>query len=235
MQQEFQFECDEDSVAVRLAPALGFRPEVTLTDNRVAIVSVKKYLGGAALKIHRCFASATEDVFAALARFIKRSDRSAKKVIKGFYEASVPMRAAPRIARKRRAVFSKGEHYDLAQILDDLNTRYFGSKIMARITWGRSRNHHRGFKRSRHITLGSYDRQGKLVIIHPNLDRERVPRFFVEAIVFHEMCHELVEGETKGGRRRIHTPGFRDMEKRFPMFVEARRWAKENMNYLLSP
>lgn len=233
MQQEFQFERDEDSVAVRLAPSLGFRPDVTLTDNRVAIVSVKKYLGGAALKIHRCFACATEDVLAALVSFINRSDRRAKKIIKGFYEANRP-RTLRIVKRRKRAIRSEGRHHDLIQIFNDLNLKYFGGKIVAGITWGLGRNVRRGFRRSRHITLGSYDRLRKLVIIHPNLDRENVPRFFVEAIVFHEMCHELVVGETKGGRRRIHTPAFKDMEKRFPMFVEARQWAKENIGYLLS-
>lgn len=136
-------------------------------------------------------------------------------------------------AVRRRRIFPAGSSYDLAAIMDDLNVRFFGGSVEAAITWGRARASSRRRRRRRHITLGSYCRRRKIITIHPHLDREGIPRYFVEAIVFHEMCHQVAGEERAGGVRRIHTPKFKELERRYPMFAEAKRWAKANFTYLL--
>jgi len=150
---------------------------------------------------------------------------------------SIPFPSAADVGAKspRRArIAAAGAVYDLSAIFEDLNLRFFGGTVMARIRWGRRRvPSRRRFKRSRHITLGSYSRRRLLITIHPNLDRDEIPQFFVEAIVYHEMCHEIAGEERAGGRRRLHTPRFKELERGYPMFAEARRWAKENINCLL--
>lgn len=135
---------------------------------------------------------------------------------------------------RRGRIKPEGDAHNLAAILADLNRRFFDDGIRARITWGRGRTAPRRRRRRRHITLGSYCRRKELITIHPHLDRANVPPFFVEAIVFHEMCHEVVGEERAGGRRRVHTPRFHELERRYPMYAEAKRWAKENIELILS-
>ena len=146
------------------------------------------------------------------------------------FPSAADVGAAPR----RRSLRPEGKAHDLAAMLEDLNRRFFEGGISARITWGRGRTASRRRRRRRHITLGSYCRRTKLITIHPHLDRECVPPFFVEAIVFHEMCHEIAGVERAGGMRRVHTPRFRELERRYPMYAEAKRWAKENIGLLLA-
>ena len=137
--------------------------------------------------------------------------------------------------RLRKNLAPAGAVHDLSIILEELNRCFFGSEVQSRITWGRGRvPSRRRFKRTRHITLGSYCRRQNLITIHPNLDRPGVPRFFVEAIVFHEMCHEVAGEERVGGMRRLHTRRFRELERRYPMYGEAKAWARSNMESLFS-
>lgn len=143
-------------------------------------------------------------------------------------------RAAPSRGRIRRTVLRPaGRHHDLTAILSELNARFFDGTITAAITWGRGGARKRR-RRSRHITLGSYSRTHRLITIHPALDGPLVPRFFVEAIVFHEMCHEIAGEERSGGRRRLHTEAFRALEMSYPLWADAKRWGRENLNLLIS-
>jgi hypothetical protein len=85
-------------------------------------------------------------------------------------------------------IFTAGEHHDLRVIFDELNARYFDSRIDAAITWGARSGRAR---RRNSIKMGSYSVEDRLIRIHRSLDRVFVPRFFVEWIVFHEMLHQV--------------------------------------------
>lgn len=124
--------------------------------------------------------------------------------------------------------------FDLQGIFDELNARYFEGKIVATIGWGRQRPRSGWrFCKSRRIVLGSYHSRKRAITIHPHLDRPRVPRFVVEAVVFHEMCHQLVPDVRIGGRRRMHTRAFWEAVHRYPRHAEALKWERENIRYLL--
>ncbi|MFH0798884.1 MAG: hypothetical protein V2A66_01740 [Pseudomonadota bacterium] len=232
MQYSISFPEAGDTLALRLGE-LGLPAQVVLTDNVRTILSIRRGKPAASLRVHRCFASAPDEVVDALARFIRRGDKAARAEISRFF------RAQPEIVShvpRRRAmdIRPSGEHHDLAEILSDISRRFFDGAVGARITWGRGRlKRPRRGRRSRHITLGSYSSKEKLIVIHPNLDRPRVPRRVVESIVFHEICHE-VAGEAQGGkRRRLHTREFRELERGYPHFAQAGEWVRKNLDYLL--
>ena len=108
--------------------------------------------------------------------------------------------------------------------------QHFGDALDARIGWGRRI---RGGRRHS-IKMGVYLHDQKLIRIHPNLDDERVPRYFVELVVFHEMLHQAIPPVTaRDGRRIVHGREFRTREKRFPGYDRARSWEKQNLHLLL--
>lgn len=125
---------------------------------------------------------------------------------------------------------------DLAAIFSKLNEEFFDGAIKARIAWGRGAGARakRRFARRRQMTLGSYCRRKNLIRIHPGLDRDGIPLFFIEAVVFHEMCHEVAGEERAGKTRRVHTARFRELERKNPLFEKARAWGKANAKYILS-
>jgi predicted metal-dependent hydrolase len=76
--------------------------------------------------------------------------------------------------------------------------------------------------------------EDRLIRVHPVLDQEMVPSYFVDWIVFHEMLHGKHEIRRVGGRRRFHPPEFAREEQQFPDYFRARLWEKANLDRLLA-
>ena len=81
--------------------------------------------------------------------------------------------------------------------------------------------------------MGSYAVEDRIIRIHPSLDQEFVPDYFVAWIVFHEMLHGKHEVRREHGRRRFHTQAFMAEERTFPDFVRACAWEKQHLDRLL--
>lgn len=144
----------------------------------------------------------------------------------------------PAAAGPRRRVHLRtcGRCCDLALLLDDLNQRFFGGALTARITWGRRRPRRRPRRRRSgriSMQLGSYHPDQDLIRIHPALDRPWVPRYVLEAIIHHELLHAAMPPTTENGRRRLHTPEFRRREREYPEHRRAQEWIRENLRRLI--
>jgi hypothetical protein len=125
----------------------------------------------------------------------------------------------------------RGECHDLRVIADVINYAYFDGECPVHITWG-SDGARRGGGRRRSILFGTYSSRDHLVRVHPRLDREDIPAFFVEYIVYHEMLHKMVPPVMMpSGRRLVHSREFRRRERLFPRYREAlqfeRRFVRE--------
>ena len=83
-----------------------------------------------------------------------------------------------------------------------------------------------------YIGFGAYYRDLDLIRINPLLDQRWIPKFFVEYIVYHEMCHAFLAFDLFG-REGIHTPRFRELEKIYPRFDDALDWERDNLDRLL--
>jgi hypothetical protein len=113
----------------------------------------------------------------------------------------------------------RGDHYNLDEIFEDLNARYFHG-LMARPLLGWSR------KPSR-VMLGHYDPSHNAIILSKLLDRALVPHFVLEYVLFHEMLHLRFPVEHRGARRCVHTREFKVAEKQFAHRKEAQEILKQ--------
>lgn len=214
-----------------LREALGPRVIVQLTSNRSTMISYKRRRGVLYVRVHSIFADAPQAVLQAVATFVSESEPSPRecKLIDDFIEIHrVSIRRA--LGEKPRLVQPVGEVHDLREILVRLNGGYFKGAIEAEITWSRAAKN----QRRNSIRMGSYCDEQKLIRVHPALDQPFVPIYFVESVVFHEMLHEAhgVE-DVEEGRRCVHSPEFLDDERRYPLYGDARRWERKNLNKLL--
>jgi len=121
-------------------------------------------------------------------------------------------------------ICTKGSVYELDKIYEDINGQYFGNLVTAGITWGRN-SKKRGVRQR---TLGCYDERIGIIRINPCLDRNKIPLYVIENVVYHEMLHAYLGIQTVDGRRRMHTPGFKRMERRFRDYEKARKWEKDH-------
>lgn len=111
-----------------------------------------------------------------------------------------------------------GKHYNLTELYEDLNFRYFGG-LMARPTLSWSRHASRNL-------LGHYDPPHNTIVLSRFLDRAKVPQVVVEYVMFHEMLHLRHPAEQRATRRCVHTRAFKKEEKQFAGYDEAIAWLK---------
>jgi predicted SprT family Zn-dependent metalloprotease len=120
---------------------------------------------------------------------------------------------------------------DLQEIFERLNAEYFKNKIQAEVGWGRDskKTNRRAFR------FGSYDRANRLIRIHPRLNQQFVPLSVVELTVYHEMCHQWAPSVKHNGVWRDHHADFKNKEKEYRFYQEARIWEKQNWKKFLKP
>jgi len=119
---------------------------------------------------------------------------------------------------RKRIESAQGRIYDLEAIFEDLNRRFFyGLLGRPQLTW--SRNHARN-------SLGHYDPAHNAIVVSRVFDQERVPRYVVEYILYHEMLHLKHPVKLRGGRRCVHGPEFLAEERQFPHLKEAKEFLK---------
>ena len=113
----------------------------------------------------------------------------------------------------------KGAVYDLEEIFERLNGQFFDGLLgMPRLGWSR------GVSRS---MLGHFDPSHNAIIISRIFDQAGRPQLALEYVMFHEMLHLQYPVDHHGARRRVHTKEFREAEKKFPQFKEAKEILKK--------
>lgn len=213
------------------------RVQVTLTDNRYTMISVRRMARGARqekryeVRLHHMFADADPVITRALARYIADNDGDASRVLGDFIDDNAGHVRGRARKTPTQVIFTAGEQHDLRHIFDELNERYFGNKIDAAITWGGRTGRPR---RRNSIKMGSYSVEDRLIRIHRSLDRAFVPRFFVAWIVFHEMLHQVHDIRVKNGRREFHSKEFLADEAQFEHYDQARMWERQHLDALLT-
>jgi hypothetical protein len=207
---------------------------VEIHDNTHTMVSFVRISRGWRLRLHHMFLAAPEEVVGALARYIRSGEVRSSQVLDRFIEGNKAFirRVSPAQLRRRLRIEPVGRHHDLSAIFHGLNRRYFAGRIAAAITYGPSPRRRRPRKS---IKMGSYSAESQVIRIHPALDQRRVPRFFVEWIVFHEMLHHLYRARPDSeGRRCVHPQEFLEHERRFHAFDRAQAWERSNLDVLLT-
>ena len=216
-----------EDIRRRLSRLTGKAVVLTITDNRCSVVYVSPGPGGVVkVRLHHMFLDAPPEVILALGRFIRRPNKSCRSVLNDFSRRNRHLIGG---ASRRRAPVNlshRGFHFNLKEIYDGLNQRYFQSRLHVPITWGRSR----AGSRRHSIDFGCYDPYDRIIRINPSLDRTWVPRLFVGYIVYHEMLHAALGVRAlSNGRREIHSPRFREEEGRFRFYRWALRWERGNL------
>lgn len=212
----------------KLSRMTGRRLTIMLTNNRQRVLTYRpSRTGPSLLRLSRIFLSAKEPVIAALADFIGGS-RRAKRVLQTFVDRETD-RLNRRRARFGVPVHTEGTHYDLQQIFDRLNYRYFAGGVDVYITWGR--RHVLPGKRT--VQLGTYCESERLIRINPVLDQAAVPKHVVEKVIYHEMLHHVLPPAKAALRRCLHGREFHELEQRYPRYEQAERWLQRNLRVVL--
>lgn len=113
----------------------------------------------------------------------------------------------------------QGKLHNLDEIFERLNQQYFDGLLgRPRMGWSR---------RPARSMLGHFDPSHNAIIISRIFDEPRTPLLALEYVVFHEMLHLRYPVDHAGARRRVHTREFREAEREFPLWKEAKELLKK--------
>ncbi len=211
------------TLEMALSDATALPIQLTITNNTSTLMSFKRHTPPKVtqLRLHHMFLSAPPAVQHALAQWVLRPKNRRYGAVLDRFIREQRHQIRPRTERLRPR-HTQGEHFDLQAIFKQLNAQHFQSTLSCAITWGK----HSGNKRRRSIRFGSYAEYENLIRIHPLLDQDFVPAYFLHYIVFHEMLHAHlgVHERTPQGKRRVHSAQFKALEKTFPDYERALTW-----------
>ena len=193
---------------------------LVITDNSTSMLSIRKSGNIFKMRLHRIFLSAGKEVLNEMAEFIKDTKAKTPHIRKFINQNTHLLKIKPLRALH---IKTRGRCHDLLSIYDILNAEYFKGNISASITWGNGGPKHRARKR----TLGSYNTQNNMIRINPLLDNNKVPKYFLEFVVYHEMLHADMGVAVNGARRSVHSREFKKRETHFKQYHRAVAWEKK--------
>ncbi|MCK5595107.1 hypothetical protein KAI19_02890 [bacterium] len=192
------------------------------------MISCRKSLNKRTIRLHNMFKNAPEHVFESILKiythFTRKSTRAAcRKTIRDF------------ISQNRHRIVCKpktsrilpdpiGKIFNLREIYNHLNIKYFDGNLDVHITWS-----HRPNKR----LMGTWKDTGlekNLIRINRLLDTKEVPPYYINYLVYHEMLHEVFKQRTINGRIQRHPKEFKKLERDFPLYQKASKWQKEYLS-----
>ncbi|HEX5235469.1 MAG TPA: M48 family peptidase [Silvibacterium sp.] len=151
----------------------------------------------------------------------KPIDAALDRRYRRFATSETVVRHSERIRQTRgrkRISTAHGEHYNLDEIFDSLNTRFFhGLMGRPQLTWS---------EHSARRLLGHYDAAHNTIMVSRVFDRGNTPRYAVEYLMYHEMLHLRHPVKAKNGRRCVHSRDFQAEEKLFPELAQAKKYLK---------
>lgn len=188
-----------------------------IADYRSTVVRVVRRGGLCRVSVHSRLAAAPPGVFVAAVRCVwDRLDRRAPdpadvRTLDDFlrdHRTAVPPPAP--------AGSADGRHVDLAAVCRSVNARFFdGQAPVVGVAW----TPRRSFRR-----LADCHPEAGIIRVSRLLDSPRVPRYYIEYLIYHELLHLVVPPVTRGGRRCFHHPAFRRLERQFPQYRAAREF-----------
>jgi hypothetical protein len=229
--QIFVHEGARQALERRFQTAFSGAVQLGVTDNRRRMVTHTRVRGTLRIRVHMMFLGAPERVLEALVRYVVNHDRQASQVVGEFIDANNHRIRASRLVPGPLRM--RGRVHDLYAILAEVSATYFGGVVAdVLITWGR-RTQPRGSKKRAAIKLGSYSAIERLIRVHPALDNEWVPRYFVSYIVYHELLHHLIPALRVNGRAALHSREFIRKEREFRYYERALVWERKHIDRLL--
>jgi len=213
----------EQKVIDRLQTLCPVSLSVVWHENIRSYLSYVKQKNSICIRLHRLFLEAPTPVLEALVAFIWGKNRQAAITVRKmahlyFSKTRIEPSDLPALGRV----------YDLQKIYDQIKKDFFSPTLNVAIGWSSTFR----VKKFRSMTFGLYDRHRHQIRIHPLLDDEEVPLYFLQFLIYHEILHIVCPSFIDSrGICRSHTPEFKKLEKKFPYYKEAKEWEKKSLNF----
>ena len=217
---------------------MPFNCKISIKNYTKTIISVRRGVFSTTVILNSIFLEAEKSLIFEIIIFIKNFNKNnsplknAKERIKQFYENNQHLLDEKETKTKLNHKFKhKNINLFFNEIVKELETDF--SKINfehIKITWGRKTKN-----RGRSIRFGSYNRQKKLIRIHPILDNKNIPDHFIRSIIYHEIGHFIYQ-YLKPDSKSHHNKEFYSLLKKIDCnYFLSEKWEDENKRLFFCP
>lgn len=115
-------------------------------------------------------------------------------------------------------VGARGDVRNLDVVFDYVNSFYFSRRLeKPTLAWTAESPRQR---------LGFYFEALNILAVNKVMDADRVPRYVLEFVMYHELLHHVNAVDGKKVRRVHHTKSFREQERMFRTYDDAEVWLR---------
>jgi hypothetical protein len=214
---------DNNKIAEYIKDFLPFDCRISFKESKSHIILIKKKFFTTVINLNPVFLKADKNLIHDIINFIgqnnKESLASAKKNITDFYHENYK----PKKPRIKKFYMQKNIYSLFFELTEPLKNRYSDADFsLLNICWGKN---YRNQKRS--IRFGSFDRRHNLIRIHPRLDNQGIPDFFIKSVMLHEIAHFIAFSIYKN--IKPHSRKFHEIVKSIDPYLKAAKvWEKDN-------
>jgi len=208
-----------ESFFEKLQNKTNLKVSIKVKDYKSTFISILKNKNELKISFHKLFLNGDENIEKDLFSYCLFQDKKSLNSLKIFADKN--FQKEEKILDENKINF-EGDFYNLKQILENLNNVYFQNKLNLKITYFQKPK----YKKFRHITFGQYDKKFKLIRINKLLDSDKIPFYFINFVVYHEMLHDIHPVYLDNNRRVVHSKEFKISEKKFPYFNEVIEFEK---------
>jgi hypothetical protein len=192
--------------------------EVEFT-NMVGLYKSRSNQDRTLIQISEGFIVASNDIFAAVAQAALLGKRPATtEVIKLFSlsEEFSELLLELDLITEAIAETARGKFYDLEAVFDTVNHQYFAGRLAKpRLIWNRVLTVRK---------FAHYEPARDRIVVSLSLDNSHIPKDVIEFVMYHELLHKQHGGKWINGRLFVHTPEFRQDERKFKHYQQVQQW-----------
>ena len=191
----------------RLSRALKKKVDLTFQGDGVRRILIEPHHNHLKLRLDPLFKEIDDTTFLHLVNFIEHGHENHKAGLISYL-------------KKAHSKQPKSEKHPFQNILNQLRHNHFPNLPPLNLVWGKEGK--KGQQKT--IRLASYWPKRKEIRLHPYLEIEGVPDYYIEYLLYHELCHAylVMSGQAKDGEQ--HGPDFMKLEKKFPLLHRAIEW-----------
>ena len=185
----------------------------------VALYRCRQHKDGINLQLSEGFLLADREVLTAVVQVaIEGKTAPTSQIIHkfGLSEAYSELILELDLIAESEADTPQGACYDLEALFTQVSQHYFRGKLAKpRLSWN---------GRLTRRKFGHYEPARDRVVISQTLDNAEIPECVPSFVLYHELLHKQHGSCWVNGQRRVHTPAFRQDERRFEQYDVAQAW-----------
>lgn len=210
--------------------------EIKFTRNSSSLISLIQRPGDGTLRLHELFCKApTEILKDVICFFFGNENRTRSRVLRSRIEDYIGANRHLAVATRSTPGYCspEGTVHDLERILSRVIRKYVPERRMKTsrpaIGWSRP-----AWTRLMGKWIETPPQRPNVILINRLLDDTRVPSYYLEFNVYHEILHDIFSISRARGRWVLHSAEFQKREKTFPLYARAMEWEANELQTLTS-